>query len=215
MSTYKLTYFDFRGAGETSRYIFAVAEQEYEDVRVQQHEWKNLKPATPLGKLPVLNVDGKDIPQSMAIHRFLARRFDLYGKNDFEEAEIDVVIEVIQDLFKALTKLFYAETDELKARYKKEFFEVEGPQCYKFLEKLLTANDGGDGYFVGSKISLADIIAFVTTGDLLADRNTDYYLEVKEPKLKAFIERMKSLPQIDAWMKKRPQTDRVFSVKIQ
>ncbi|PIK56345.1 putative hematopoietic prostaglandin D synthase-like [Apostichopus japonicus] len=102
-----------------------------------------------------------------------------------------------------------------QARYKKEFFEVEGPQCYKFLEKLLTANDGGDGYFVGSKISLADIIAFVTTGDLLADRNTDYYLEVKEPKLKAFIERMKSLPQIDAWMKKRPQTDRVFSVKIQ
>lgn len=65
------------------------------------------------------------------------------------------------------------------------------------------------------QISLADIIVFVTTGDLLADRNTDYYLEVKEPKLKAFIERMKSLPQIDAWMKKRPQTDRVFSVKIQ
>lgn len=44
MTTYKLTYFNFRGAAETTRHLFAVAEQEYEDIRIEKHQWAKLKP---------------------------------------------------------------------------------------------------------------------------------------------------------------------------
>ncbi|XP_071830302.1 probable glutathione S-transferase 5 [Apostichopus japonicus] len=132
---------------------------------------------------------------------------DLYGENDWEKAEIDAVLEVVQDLFYPVRKMFYADTDELKARYKKEFVDVQGPKYCGFLEKLLKANNGGDGFFVGSKVSLADIVVFAAVGDALGDKSRDYYLDHKEPKLKALIERIRAIPQINTWLQTRPKTE--------
>ena len=42
---YKLTNFDIRGRAETSRMLFAMAGQEYEDVRVTREQWQELKPS--------------------------------------------------------------------------------------------------------------------------------------------------------------------------
>ena len=42
---YKLTYFDIRGRAETSRMLFALADVEYEDVRVTREQWQGLKPS--------------------------------------------------------------------------------------------------------------------------------------------------------------------------
>lgn len=185
--------------------MFAAAEQEYEDVRIERSEWEKIKPGTPLGMLPVLNYDGRDIPQSAAINRFLARKLDLYGDNDFEKAQIDAVVDVLQDLWYQIRKYYYAETDELKAKYKKNLKEVEAPKHYGYLEKLLKSNNGGDGFFAGSRMSLADVAVFASVGDMFNDSTKDHYLENKEPKLKALMERMRALPQIDAWLKKRPE----------
>ena len=43
MVSYKLTYFDGRGAGEVSRQILAYAGQQFEDKRVSQEQWPALK----------------------------------------------------------------------------------------------------------------------------------------------------------------------------
>ena len=51
------------------------------------------------GQLPVLEVDGKTIAQSMAIARFLARRYKLTGENEIEEAEADAIVDCINDCF--------------------------------------------------------------------------------------------------------------------
>ena len=56
-----------------------------------------LFPALTLGQLPVLEVDGKTIGQSMTIARFLARRYNLAGKNDLEEAEADMLVDSMTD----------------------------------------------------------------------------------------------------------------------
>lgn len=52
----------------------------------------------PLGQMPVLEIDGKRIHQSMAICRFLSKKVGLAGSTDFENYEIDSVVYTIDEL---------------------------------------------------------------------------------------------------------------------
>jgi len=52
----------------------------------------------PLGQMPVLEVDGVKLPQSMTIARFLAKQFGLAGKDNLEQAKVDVVVDTSIDL---------------------------------------------------------------------------------------------------------------------
>jgi glutathione S-transferase len=53
--------------------------------------------ATPAGHLPLLEVNGQTISESMTIARFLAREFDLGGKTSWEQARADMVGECAAD----------------------------------------------------------------------------------------------------------------------
>lgn len=55
-TSYKLTYFDIRGRAEFIRVMFAAAGQKYEDYRVLSADWPRLKPATPFGQVPILEI---------------------------------------------------------------------------------------------------------------------------------------------------------------
>lgn len=52
----------------------------------------------PLGQMPVLEVDGKQMHQSMSICRYLAKKVGLDGKTDYENYEIDSVADTVNDL---------------------------------------------------------------------------------------------------------------------
>ena len=52
----------------------------------------------PMGQMPVLEIDGKKYPQSMAILRYIAKKFNLYGKDDLEALQIDAAADSISDL---------------------------------------------------------------------------------------------------------------------
>lgn len=52
----------------------------------------------PLGQMPVLEVDGHRVHQSIAIERYLGKRFGLAGANDWENLQIDSVVDTINDL---------------------------------------------------------------------------------------------------------------------
>lgn len=54
--------------------------------------------ATPFGQVPVLEVDGKKVCQSTSISRYLAKKYGLAGKDDWEALEIDVAVDTIHDL---------------------------------------------------------------------------------------------------------------------
>jgi len=81
MTKYRLVYFDFKGRGELARLIFAGANQSYEDKRIEYSntsaEWIELKPKTPFGKLPVLEMIDeetsitKTLAQSVTIGSFV------------------------------------------------------------------------------------------------------------------------------------------------
>ncbi|KAK3102255.1 hypothetical protein FSP39_009942 [Pinctada imbricata] len=75
---YVLTYFNGRGRAELSRLIFAATKTPFEDKRIGGDDWTKFKPKVPNGQLPVLEVGGKMLPQSMTIARFLSKEL---GKN--------------------------------------------------------------------------------------------------------------------------------------
>lgn len=53
--------------------------------------------ATPFGKVPILEVDGKKANQSVAISRYLGRQAGLGGNDAWEDLQIDIIVDTIGD----------------------------------------------------------------------------------------------------------------------
>lgn len=62
----------------------------------------------PYGKTPVLEIDGKQTHQTLAICRYLAKQLNLVGKNDWETFNVDMIVDSIDDFRKGWFRLFYA-----------------------------------------------------------------------------------------------------------
>ncbi|XP_022094701.1 S-crystallin SL11-like [Acanthaster planci] len=204
MPSYKLLYFDTRGRAEATRMLFALAKQEFEDVRITKEEWPKIKPTTPQGHIPVLVVDGKELPQSAAIESFVAREFGLYGSNNWEAAQIDVVLETLKDVIDPMIMPVMFERDQAKqAENAKNYYENVAPHHLTNLENLLKKNKDGNGYFMGDKASLADIIFFVTMGWFetppFANKGLEHY-----PKLVALRDRL-ATNDLAKYLAERPQ----------
>ncbi len=97
MTEYKLVYFNSRGRAEVIRLIFAVADQKYEDSRINAEDWPSHKNSgkAPFGQLPYLivtNTDGSEfiLSQSLSIARYLGRKFNLLGKTEQEQAQCEM-----------------------------------------------------------------------------------------------------------------------------
>merc|ERR1712020_699422 len=112
----KLTYFNLRGRAEPSRLLLAYGGIKYEDCRLtpafqDPKEWSELKPKTPYGSLPLLEWDGTCIAQSMAVARFIAREVGLAGRCNMESAQIDEIIDAINDMVNAGARAFFSKDE--------------------------------------------------------------------------------------------------------
>ena len=76
----RLTYFGFRGLGEPIRLMLEDLGVDYEDHRVSDAEWADLKPKLPFRQMPRLEDGDVTLVQSQAILRHLARPRGLYGE---------------------------------------------------------------------------------------------------------------------------------------
>merc|ERR1712048_1373364 len=189
MPNVKLTYFNLRARGEPCRLLLAYGGIKYEDNRIAPpwdptSTWASLKPTTPFGQLPVLNWDGVEICQSMAAARFIAREVGLAGNSSLEQAQVDEVIDVIQDLINAWVKLYFAKDETALGQ----------------LEKKLTARGGQ--YFVGNNLTWADLHVYMYATDAV-----DKAVLAKFPKLANLAERVGNVPNIKTWVESGPKTD--------
>ena len=202
MSSYKLVYFEGKGRGEVSRLIFAQAGVEYEDKRVSKEEWAQLKPTTPTGQLPLLEVDGKTLTGSRPINRFLAERFGLAGSNDLENAEIAGIIDLMEDFVMRLFPWFMEKDEAKKAELLKNISENEIPKYMGILEKRCAANNGN--WIYGQKVTYADIT--IVGGYDFVVSFLPNLLEGR-PALTKMKESVESLPNIARWLKERPKSE--------
>jgi glutathione S-transferase len=205
MSNYKLTYFNGRGRAEIVRLIFAAGGVKYEDVRIEKDKWPALKPSTPFGQLPMLEVDGVKLCQSNAIGRFVARRLKLAGKTDLDEARVDMIIDCIEDTVKPMMGFFHESDEKRKADLKKKFLDEQLPVSLAGLEKILNENKGGAGYFVGDSLTWADLCISVLASWLAMAGGCDEF--AKHAKLVALKDRVEKEPKIAEWIAKRPKTE--------
>ncbi|XP_046580244.1 glutathione S-transferase 2-like [Haliotis rubra] len=201
MPTYKFRYFNSRGLGEVSRLLFAIAGQEYEDARCTPETWPAEKPNTPLGQVPVLEIDGKPYSQSTAIARYLARTFGYYGKDDLQALEVDQVLGIVQDVITTMIKSYYEKDEARKAQFTKENKEEKFPMYMGMFEKLLK-NNNANGFFVGESITVADIYVFDLYEKIKSEVTLDDY-----PLVKKCIDQVGSNEKIKAWVEKRPVTE--------
>ena len=65
---------------------------------------------TIIGTLPILEYNGTTIAQSITIARFLAKEFNLAGKNRIEEAQADMIVDCVSDLLNSKNDNFLVPT---------------------------------------------------------------------------------------------------------
>ncbi|KAI6182142.1 Glutathione S-transferase domain containing protein [Aphelenchoides bicaudatus] len=204
MFSYRLFYFDIRNLAEPSRMILHYAKVPFEDVRISFEEWPALKEKHSFRYLPVLEENGEFLGESTAIARYLARKYGLAGKDDWEQAKVDELTDYQSEIY-ALLKPYYlsalgvARTDEKDKLYV-ELCKPHFPEYLKTIGKLLYTNNSG--YLVGEKETFIDF----WVADYL------YTWQQLEPKffkhnqnLVRYTRQIHSLPRIAKYVATRPE----------
>ncbi|KAF5279371.1 hypothetical protein FQA39_LY05481 [Lamprigera yunnana] len=199
--TYKLTYFQTKGVAEPIRFLLSYGEIDFEDCRIDRKDWPELKEQTLFGQLPILEIDGKRVNQSIAICKYLARQVNLNGGDDWEDLQIDSIVHTIDD-FKGRILMYHLENDEeVKEKRKDVLYKETIPYYMGRFEDIVLANSG---HFVAEKLTWADLY-FVGVLDLLNSMAKKELIE-DYPNLKQLQYRVENLPAIKNWIKKQPTT---------
>ncbi|GMR61435.1 hypothetical protein PMAYCL1PPCAC_31630, partial [Pristionchus mayeri] len=200
--TYKLTYFNLMGRAEPIRLLFAQAGVAFEDQRIDRADWPAMKSQMPYAQLPVLEVNGQKLSQSRAIERFLAKKFDLAGKDDWEQAKVDEMVMGVEDLLVKLQPWFNEKSEAKKIEIFRTLVDEEIVPFLTRYERFLEAS--GTGFFVGNAITLADISLFHIFwffNKLLPGSLRKY------AGLTAFQARMNGQERLKEWIDNRPKTE--------
>ena len=160
-TSYKLFYFNLRGRGEQSRFVFAQAGVEYEDVRIEYRDWSEMKPKMPFEVVPVLEVDvDRRISGSVNISRNLAERFGLAGENELENAQIASIVDTITDLNEEMLVGFYEDNEKRREELRKKFSEKTIPSKLPFFEKWSASNE--NGWLHNGRLTWADLAFYLS-----------------------------------------------------
>lgn len=156
----------------------------------------------PMGQMPIMEVDGRRVHQSLAMARYLAKQVGLNGKNDWEDLEIDIAVDTINDFRMKIGAVQY-ETDEEVQKKKRVTLDNETIPFY--LDKLDAMVAANNGYFALNRLTWADLYftAILDYLNFMAKKD----LTDKHSNLKKVVETVLALDGIKEWVAKRPQTE--------
>lgn len=121
---------------------------------------KAVKPQSPTATLPCLTVEGGKISQSKAIENYLAETYkpELLGANPFEKAQVlQWVNFAMAEIYSCTTSLIYPLFGWKPAC--KEAMDEANKRMMDYI-KVLEGHLNGKKYFVGEKMTLADVVMF-------------------------------------------------------
>ncbi|XP_034345694.1 glutathione S-transferase P 1 isoform X1 [Arvicanthis niloticus] len=191
---YTIVYFPVRGRCEAMRMLLADQGQSWKEEVVTIDTWMQglLKSTCLYGQLPKFEDGDLTLYQSNAILRHLGRSFGLYGKDQREAAQVDMVNDGVEDLRCKYVTLIYTNYENGKDDYVKAL-----PGHLKPFETLLSQNQGGKGFIVGDQISFADynLLDLLLIHRILAPGCLDSF-----PLLSAYVDRLSARPKIKAFL---------------
>jgi len=170
----KLIYFGIPGRAEAIRLALAISGVEFEDKRIPFPVWGKVKPTTPWGTVPVLELaDGSQLAQARSILRFVGKHTGLYPINDDDDdylvaQRIDELMDALEDLGDTITNTGRdLPKDELETARRTAI--SDGGAIYKYLAKIdaFIGANGDDGHAVGSEMTIASILTFTNLGRLV------------------------------------------------
>lgn len=159
MTKAKLTYFDISGSrGEECRLALYLAGVPFEDNRIKGPDWAALKPTTPFGSMPILELPGKPpLAQSNAILVLIGRRHGLHPSDDFEAAQHEALMQHVEDLRHMVGPTLRIKDEDQKRSARQELATGYLPAWAAHTERQL-----GDGPFVaGAKLHVVDLKLFM------------------------------------------------------
>ncbi|XP_035208100.1 glutathione S-transferase Mu 1-like [Stegodyphus dumicola] len=192
MSRGTLGYWDMRGLAEPIRYLLHYKKVDFEDKRyaLRGDDWQNDKFQLNLDfpNLPYYIDDKVKMTQSIAILRYLARKYGLAGKTEEQNVRIEMAEQQIYDFFSSLNRTCYnPEFEKLKA----EFVKSVPAQL-----KLFAAFLGDRKFLVGDELTYVDFMAYDTFDfyRLLIPGVYDDF-----PTLKSYLDRIEALPELQEY----------------
>ncbi|XP_022903523.2 uncharacterized protein [Onthophagus taurus] len=208
--TPKLTYFNGKWLAELTRLLYSYGSVEFEDVRVTYggSEWDSLKPTTPFGQLPTLEENGKVAWQSAAIARYVAKKVGLMGSNDWENLEIDAIVDTLADLRFKMSQFFYEKDETKQGALKKTAIDETIPYYLEKLDKIAKENNG---HMVAKKLTWADFALTVLLDNIEVIGGKTPYEKFKN--LIAVKNNVESIPNIKKWLETRPVTE-FFQIRL-
>lgn len=202
MPSYKVIYFNVKALAEPMRMILSYGKIDFEDERIERENWPALKPSMPMGQMPILEVDGKKMHQSVAMSRYLAKQVGLTGADAWEDLQIDIVVDTVNDFRQKIAVASYEPDEAVKA---KKFETVKGETIPFYLEKLEAIAKENNGHLALGKLTWADffLAGLIDYMNYMAGIN----LTEKTPYLQKVIDNVLSIEQVKKWVEKRPVTD--------
>jgi glutathione S-transferase len=206
-SDLKFYYFNLQARGELTRLILAAADRSYEDIRFDQEHWPEYKPKMILGQCPVLELaDGTQIPQSITIARYVAREAGLAGSDNLESAKIDAVVDTQRDVNEIFyAKVFFEKDETKKEEELKKFLSETLVKHVENLGKLKKAYSQDERYFVGNKLSWADILVYYSIQALV--KAVPQVQDKIGDQFKPLIEAINANESLKKYLDSRPATD--------
>ncbi|XP_069174518.1 hematopoietic prostaglandin D synthase [Procambarus clarkii] len=201
MPEYKLIYFNARGRAELIRWIFAYGDIPYTDERVEKEDWPEKKKNVPGGKVPVLMVDGKPLPQSLAIARYVAKQADLVPQDHLEAAYCDALADTLAEVKGEAYKIMFSSQseEEKKKVYREEFFPNVMAPVLERLEKRLQERE----WFVSDKVTWADLMISLVFGEV--QKRKAELLEAY-PAVVTLVNKVRDILAIKQWLETAPDT---------
>ncbi|XP_072498560.1 glutathione S-transferase A2-like [Notamacropus eugenii] len=210
----KLYYFDVRGRMESVRWLLAAAGVEYEEVLFKTaEEFENFVKGGKLmyQQVPMVEMDGMYIVQTRAILKYIAAKYDLYGKDLKERALIDMYVEGMRDLNDMIMFFLFSLPEEKQKNFN-YIIERATERFFPVYEKALKGH--GKNYLVGNQLSWADVQLLEVI--LMVEELKSGILSAF-PKLQEFKARVSKLPNIQKFLqpgspRKPPMDDARFEV---
>ena len=214
MSTYKLYSFDKIDPGEIIRYVFLQAGQKFDDVRIGRDEWPKLKDQMPWGELPVLEVDGNKLPDTLVIAAYLGNKLGLAGSGDaWDRAQLDSICQLVVETTIVLSR-YWSETDpSLREKKKAEVLKTAVPQRLKRINKYIEDNGSPEGFVKGNQLTYADFFIHFLFCDVLTHVYPDQEQQQeasKYPAVGRLCKMVHNQPNIKKYLDSRPTSNVVW-----